>query len=769
MQDDLLERYRRAASLGPEQLLALMRNRNISPHWTGDGDRFWYRRERETGGHEYALVDPEDFSSRPLFDHQATAARLASLLGTEVDPWQLPIDSYDADPAGGVRVALVDGRIAALREGGDQIDASPKSAVLASPDGAYELFVSDHNLWLRAIGSGEERALTADGEPHWSWGALPDYNVVHIPLLRQGRLLPPVFTGFSPTGRLVVTLRPDERDYPEYPFVEQLPADRARPRTYPIRNLLDDENRRGTPQLAIIEVETGRRVSIDLGEELAATLMSTGLDVLTWGAEDECLYVLAHRVGTGTATLERIDVRTGEQSTVISETADHIYEPNTHLYSLPLIRVLPRTREVIWFSQRDGWGHLYRYDLDTGDCTNAITSGELVVRDILRVDEEQREVYLLAGSGADGHNPYWRKLYRAGLDGGSQLLLTPEPADHEIPARVPQFFGLVFGVPDVTAISPSGRFVIDHMSTVSRAPEIVLRETRHGGLVGTLEKTDVSALLAAGYRPPEQFTVKADDGQTDLWGVLSLPPGLADDERAPVIDLMYAGFQKATQPTSFLGSDLDHRSVQAAVGYGILGFATVVLDGRGTPGRDRVFRQWTQRHPDITRGLADHVTAIRKLAERYPLDLNRVGVTGHSYGGYHSVRSMLLFPDFFKVGVSSAGVHVPQKLPNGMWAWHVGAETPRDSDLYRSLGNLPLVDRLSGKLLLLFGDLDENATPDHTLALVNALMSAGKRFDMKLWPGMDHYRTNTGYIRMITWDYFVENLLGERPPEQFVP
>jgi dipeptidyl aminopeptidase/acylaminoacyl peptidase len=767
MHDDMLERYRQAAALSPERLLTLMRNRTITPRWTGEGDEFWYRREREGGGHEYVLVDPEDLGRRPLFDHAAVAARLSGLLGEEIAPWQLPINAYDTDPTGTARVTLVDGRIAALGEDGDRLSDPHRLDVLASPDGKSELFVREHNLWMRVTESGEEHALTEDGEPYRAWGTLPDYTVVHIPLLRQGRSLPPVFTGFSPTGRYVVTMRVDERDYPESPFVEQLPTDRARPRNYPIRYLLDDETRRGAPQLAFIDLSTGQRLIVDADEALAARLMSTGLDVLTWAADEECVYVLAHRPGTRTATLERIDVHTGARRTVITETAEHIYEPNTHLYSLPLIRVLPRSREVIWFSQRDGWGHLYRYDLDTGSCTNAITTGELGLRDILLVDEQQREVFFLAGCGAEGHNPYWRKLYRAGLDGGSQVLLTPEAADHEIPAAVPQFFGLVFGVPEVTSISPSGQFVVDHMSTVSTPPEIVLRETRTGSVVGNLENTDISALLAAGYRPPAQFTVQADDGRTDHRGVLSLPAGLADGERAPVIDLMYAGYQMSTQPTSFLGSGLDHRAVQAAVGYGLLGFATVVLDGRGTPGRDRVFRQWTQRHPDITRGLADHVTAIRALADRYPLDLNRVGVTGHSYGGYNSVRSMLLFPDFFKVGVSSAGVHVPEKLPLGMWSWHAGADEPHDSDLYRSLGNLPLVDRLQGKLLLLFGDLDENATPDHTLALADALMRAGKRFDMKLWPGMDHYGTNIPYIRMVTWDYFVEHLLGTSPPEQF--
>ncbi len=308
------------------------------------------------------------------------------------------------------------------------------------------------------------------------------------------------------------------------------------------------------------------------------------------------------------------------------------------------------------------------------------------------------------------------------------------------------------------------------MSTVSQPPEIVLRDTESGWVVGTLERTDVTALFDAGYQAPKSFRVTANDGHTDLWGILTLPTPTEDAEQVPVIDLMYAGFQMVNQPTCFLGgSDLNQESMGPAAAYAALGFATVIVDGRGTPGRDKLFRQWTHGHSDARRGLEDHVDAIRALAGQYPLDLGRVGVMGHSYGGYNSTRSMLLFPDFFAVGVSSAGVHVPEKMPRGSWAWHIGGDTPRDSESYQKLGNLHLVDQLRGKLLLLLGDLDENATPDHTLALVDALVRAGKRFDMLLWPGMDHYRTEFAYATMRKWDYFVEHLLGQSPPAQFTP
>jgi len=711
------ERYQRAGALMAP--MTLLRNRTIEPRWTGESDRFRYLRTAMDGTQETVEVDP------------ATGA-------VSVIP---PPESSPPTTSPGA---------------------------LRSPDGSLEVFARDHDLWARTVATGSERQLTAGGEDGFAWGGLWDNCMVRIPMRQAGMVVPPVLTEFSPSGRYLFTARTDERGLQSWPFVEHVPATGARPVLHTIRVALDDEDHTPATEAVVIDLVSGETTKLDLASEAVFGLVMTGATGLTWSEDESRFWLLSHRTGTATASLVEVDRAAGSQRVVITETAERLYEPNQFLYSLPLVRVIPSRNAAVWFSQRDGWGHLYHYDATTGEYLGALSSGELVVRDILRIGAEAGTLLVLAGTSVEGRNPYWRSLYRLSLDGAPAELLTPEHCDHELVAPQPAFFTLVFSpnaIP-VDSISPSGRYCVDHMSTVSTPPVIVLRDLAEAGrVVCELETTDDSALRATGYLPPIQFCVKADDGLTDLWGVLTLPPEPVDEAAIPVIDLMYAGYQATWQPSGYLGPGVGGQSAAPGAAYGALGFATVVLDGRGTPGRHRDFRQWTHGEVDETRGLVDHVTAIKALGREFPqLDLTRVGVTGFSYGGYNSTRSMLLFPDFFKVAVSGAGVHAAPKMPHGSWSWHTGAEVDHASDLYVRRGNLHLVDRLEGKLLLSFGELDENATPDHTLALVSALIAAGKRFDMKLWPGANHYTQSGAYMARTGWDYFVEHLLGEPLP-----
>ena len=710
----LLERYRQAAALAPEKLPALMRNRRVDPVWTGEGDSFWYRRETDDG-EELVLVDP-------------------------VEELGVSTSSSVAEPF-----------------------------VLRGPD-ARGLRRRGHDLWL--VDGATETQVTFDGEPGFAWGALPSDSNMVVPFKRMGLDLPPVGTVHSPSGRRVLTMRSDERSMSTKHMLESLPASgAARPECHEWKVQLEDEGEPAPSECRIIDLDTGEVAKVDVSDGLGSMVIMNGSIEVTWSTDESRVYLLNHRPGGDRAALVEIDAKSGDRRDVVVLDEGPLYEANQFLYSLPLVRVLPDTGEAIVFSQRDGWGHLYLYDLATGACKNQVSDGELVVRDILHVDAERREITYLAGGAEGGWNPYWRRVYRAGFDGGSQQLLTREPMDHELVAPEPQFFHLVFGQgkPPVRSISPSGRFFVDNQSTVSEAPVIVLRDAAADGrVVLELERTDISRLLRAGYVVPQAFCVKADDGVTDLWGVLSLPAHPHDPERIPVVEDVYGGFQTTHSPHAFVGSSKMASRQVFLPGYNALGFAAVMVDGRGTPGRDRAFRQWTFRHFHTERGLEDHVTAITALGQVHPLDLGRVGVMGHSYGGYNAARLLLKFPDFYRAAVSSAGVHDPRKMRYRQWDWHLGSGLDRDSEEYVGLGNVQLADQLAGDLLIVCGEIDENATVDHSYALANALIRAGKRFDFKIWPGVDHYRIGP-YAQMAFWDHFVRSLLGQEPPREYVP
>lgn len=721
----LSERYTRAAALAPEKLAALMRNRRVDPVWTGDGDNFWYRRET-ADGEEFVLVDPQSAT-------RTVGASLEEFGVTTAEP-----------------------------------DATP--GLLHAPDGRG-LRRRAHDLWL--VEGETETQVTFDGEPGFAWGALPSDSNMFVPFKRMGLDLPPVGTVHSPSGRYVFTMRTDERSMAIKHMLENVPpSGQARPDCHEWKLQLEDEGEPAPSECRIIDLDTGEFAKVDVSDRLGSMVIANGSSEVTWSADESRLYLLNHRQGGDRAALVEIDAKTGDRRDVVVLDEAPLYEANQYLYSLPLVHVLPTTDEAILFSQRDGWGHLYLYDLATGACKNRVSNGELVVRDLLHVDAERRELTYLAGSAEGGWNPYWRRLYRAGFDGGSQQLLTPEPLDHELIALEPQFFHLVFGQgkPPVRSISPSGRFFVDHQSTVSDAPVIVLRDADAAGrVVLELERTDISRLLDAGYVVPQAFCVKADDGITDLWGVLSLPAEPHDPQRIPLVEDVYGGFQTTQSPHAFLGgSKMASRQVNLP-SYNALGFAAVMLDGRGTPGRERAFRQWTFQQFHTSRGLEDHVTAITALAKQYPsLDLDRVGVVGHSYGGYNSARMVLMFPDFYRAAITSAGVHDPRKMRYGMWDWHMGVGLDRNSEEYRGLGNLQLVEQLRGDLLIACGEIDENATIDHTFALIDALTKSGKRFDLKIWPGVDHYKIGP-YAQMAFWDHFVHSLLGQQPPRDWSP
>ena len=677
----------------------------VEPNWLDEGgtdDRFWYS-VRARQGTEYVLVEPRQRVRRPASEEERVSKPSAE--------------------AGEVR----------------------------SPDGKWVAFARDGNLLVRDAQSNEEFALTTDGnqsEPY----ATPLPSPLDSAGVTTRDPLPRIPAIWSPDSRRLLSYRVDAARAGQYHLVQSTPLNGSRrPLLHSYFYPLPGDDPVPTAELFVFDVANrdGRQVSMD-----PVPMLYYGGPIRDswtwWDSAGEHIYMLLRSRGCQSLGLVEIDAATGAVRTLVTEFCETGIDPHLTSAGKPNVRTLWNDGGVVWFSQRDGWGHLYLHDANTGQLRRQLTSGNWAVADVLRVDEAGRWVYFTAVGTAAASDPYFELLYRVSLDGGSPELLTAEDATHRI------------------TFSPSGDFFIDSYSRIDQPPVTVLRAA-DGSIVLELERGDIDDLLATGWTYPERFCVKARDGTTDIYGVILRPTRFDPNVKLPVLDDIYAGPQTNRAPASFAGysSPAHQHPSHAARGFwhaqalAELGFAVVMIDGLGMPFRSKAFRDWSFRQVGDG-GIEDHVVALRQLAACHPyLDLARVGIFGHSAGGYASTHAMLRFPDFFKVGVSSAGNH-DHRLDKATWIErYMGLPV---GDYYHEQANSTLAHQLRGKLLLIHGEMDENVHVASTLQLVDALINADKEFDLLILPNRPHACTDDPYFIRRRWDYFVRHLQGKEPP-----
>jgi dienelactone hydrolase len=740
------EDYARAERFLPCNLAKLVYRAEVQPRFIGRSDRFWYRvRARE--GIQFVLVDPEANTRQPAFDHVLLAAALSTATGTPIEHTRLPFQEIEVVDGGqAIRFSVDEQRwhydVAgnALRQFEGPPAAGPNE--VASPDGCWAAFVRDGKLWVRSLDSGGERQLTSDGTPESPYALNADDLSTSVTEALSREPSKPSLV-WSPGSRRIATVKLRMDGVQELWLVQSVSLDGGkRPRLHRFPAPMPMDEQVPLASLALIDLASGETALVET-EPLPAesgTPLDTGL--VWWSNDGERVYFVRERRGHRQADLHVVAATGGSVQPVLTETSETYVDFSADRYP-PAARSLG-SGEVVWWSERDGWGHLYLFDGETGQLVRQLTSGAWQVRMVQHVDEGERLVYFTAGGRESGRDPYFDHLYRVSLDGGEPELLTPEDAHHQITA------------------APSGRFFIDSYSRVDLPPVTVLRDER-GRSLQTLETADVDALLATGFRYPERFMVKAEDGLTDLYGILVLPSGFDHERRYPVLDDIYPGPQNYNTPKSF-NFMTEYWQQQHALAE--LGFAVVVLDGRGTAHRSKAFHDFAYGEKfGEAGGLRDHVAGLRQLAGQRPyLDLDRLGIFGHSGGGFASARAMLVYPEFFKVAVSCAGNH------NQAWyrtRWGERYLGLYDPEVYAAGDNARLADRLEGKLFLVHGELDDDVPPSMTLALVDALIKADKDFDLLILPNRDHdFSADTYFIRR-RWDYFVQHLLGVPPPRNY--
>ena len=741
-------------------------NAQVLPHWIGDSDRFWYRRDAKTGS-TFLIVDAATGTAVPAFDHDRLALVLGEATGRKLTAGDLGFSglAFTADQQAidfaahgkSWRFHLASGK---LGPG----PWRPTDADLPSPDGRWVAFLKGPDIWIREQATGKERALTTDGEERFAYGKSPDSNLITISWKRAGTLFPPVLL-WSPDSRRVITHRLDERRVKPLHLQQSVPEDGSvRPIIHEMRVSFPGDEELALIHHLVIEVESGRQVRAVVSPQIAGNGSTIERGRVWWSEDSVTAWILDVGRAEKWMRLLKLDAVTGKVSVIREEKSKTFVEANLAPGERPNIRTLPGGNEIVWFSQEDDWAHLYLLDGE-GKTKNRITEGEWVVRELLHIDPASRTLMFTRGGMTPDLDPYFRQVCRVSLDGGPVTVLTPERADHFVATVQPQVLivlTLDIHRPRPTGVSPSGRFFVETGSTISSIPVSRLRDSRDGRVIAVLEEADVTDAIRNDWRWPEPLNLKAADGKTEIYGALYLPSDFDPSKKYPVLDLIYPGPQRTQTPfQSFTADAGGMRTFLFPKAFAELGIVVVTIDGRGTPLRSKGFHDAWYGRMETAGGLEDHIAALKQLAAERPyMDLERgVGITGHSGGGFASTRALFLYPDFYKVAVSSSGNHDQRGYMQGWGEKYQGLMSEGAS--YEAQANAGIAHRFDGKLLLAYADMDDNVAPALTLQVVDALIKANKDFDMLVMPNHNHstiYRD--GYFFRRTFEFFLRHLVG---------
>jgi dipeptidyl-peptidase-4 len=753
--------YAQAEKFMPYNVNQLVFHTLQAPTWMPDG-RMWYR---DTGpnGVSFILVDPAKGAKGRAFDQAKLAAALKPFNRTPdeaIDPNHLPITGFtlsDANKTVGVTAfgqnlscdlsgdgvctvsatAATGGRGGgAGRRGGGR--GGPGAGLAMAPDGTKGVFLRDWNLWLREIPSGKETQLTTDGVKDYGYatdnaGWSHSDNAIVV---------------WSPDSKRIATFQQDQRKTGELYLVN---TTYLHPTLTILKNPLPGDKDVTMLERVVINLDGAAPKLVRLKmppDQHRSSLCDNitcrgGWADVQWGEDSKTLGFVSTSRDHKQEWMRIANPDTGDVREVMGELTKKFYESGNGAVNW---KYLSATHELLWFSEKDNWGHMYLYDSDTGKLKNQITHGDWNVTQVLDVDQKNRVLYFRGVGKEAGVDPYYQMFYRVNFDGSKLALLTPEKADHTV------------------ALSPDNKYFIDTYSTPID-PQISVVRDLTGKVAVDVAHEDITKLKATGWQPPVQIMVKARDGQTDLYGLLFRPTNFSTDKKYPIINHVYPGPQTGSCGSRSFGAA--HGDLQSLAE---LGFIVVCIDGMGTPWRSKSFHEFYYGDMgDAT--IPDQVAGMKQLAERYPwIDISRSGMYGHSGGGNATAGAMFHFPDFFKVGISESGNH-DNRLYEDDWGekWTgLLVMNPDGTSNYDSQANQNTAKNLKGHLLLAHGTIDDNVPPGNTLLVVDALIKANKDFDLLMIPNVHHgYAEASQYMTRRRWDYFVRYLADATPPHEY--
>lgn len=779
----MINRYQRAAKFIDGAFSNnLVRNATVFPVWLENTDCFWYERavfvsgNKEAAGtinKEFRIVNASTSSNKLAFDHEEMASLLASHTGESINAGNLPINNVKMIPnlRDLSRQPIAEVHFNALgREWQFNVSVGTCEEIrpLAlknerlSPDRKKVAFKRDHNLWLRNLENGEEKQLTTDGEADLSyaeagsaWG-----HETEIDLEPQAI--------FSPDSSFIFTVQRDRRQVKSFPVLNHVPTGgNVRPTVDYCKIAFPGDEHVETLRVVAINCHT-YEVRPAHYPQIPTTRNSYGFfssELGWWGKDSRRAYFIDVDSNYKTARLVEFDVATGSTRILFEETSETHINLMLNADERPALKPLPDSDELLWFSERNGWAHLYIYCLENGQLKKALTQGNWLVRDIIYFNAEKRELFVQTAGRVEGRDPYYRDLCRINIDTGE--LTTLVSGDFECNAvnqkSLNTILARTFGndVSSSCAVSPTGNFAVVTKSRADQVP-VTFLVNQLGERVCEIETADISD-LPENWQWPEPVKLLAADDSTNLYGLVFRPSDFSAEKSYPLVMHVFANPELPwVSKGSFANGTAFGYSYLEAAALAELGFIVVQIDSRGTACWKKSFHDESYGWIESAANLEDYVAGVRQLGEKYDyIDIDRVGITNHSSGGPGPVQGLLRYPDFFKVGVSS-NLHDSRLMSRSMWAdkFEGGKADISKYDYPESL-----VGNLSGKLLLMHGMLDTTSPPACTFRLIAALEKANKDFDMILLPTAAHAIPR--YLVRRAWDYLIRNLLEKEPPKEF--
>lgn len=700
-------------------------NLNTDAHWFEDESGLWFI-DYSKNHKSYKTIDYKKYKVVELFNHEKLAKELSTYLKNKVNPNDLSLSNIERNNKteltfdSGNKSFNLNLKTYKLSEIIKDKDQGPNPFESKSPDGKWIAFTKDFNLYIKSTEDQQEYQLSFDGKKDYEYATY--YGWFDIIEGENGERPKHFSVNWSKDSKWlsanVIDFRNAEKMYLLNNSIDSLYKPKLL--SYYRGSPGDTTMVQVTPVFYNIDTKKNVRTDLPTGthiNQVAVEWLEKSGEILAEYSER----------GYKKEFLKRVDLNSGQEQTLIEETSitniDNFW-----------FRTLEKKQKLIFLSERSGWRQLYMIDLNTGYIT-PLTNGNYYINAVIHTDEDNETIYYMASGKEPNSNPYLQKLYKIDFQ-GKLTLLTPENTHHSI------------------NISKGEKYFIDNYSTINIPTKTVLRELKSGKILAELTKSDVSYAQSKGWQFPEVFELTAKDGKTTIYGAIWKPTNFDPNKSYPIIDATYTGPHTQVFPKSF-DRCFSNQSLAE------LGFIVMNVDGLGTSGRSKEFHDHSYKNMD--NNLEDHVLAIKYLAQKYSwINTDKVGIFGHSAGGYDTGRAMLGFPDFYKVGVASSADH-DFRMEKAWWP-EMYQGWPID-ETYDKVSNITNAGNLKGKLLLVHGGIDDNVNPSATFKLAEALINADKEFDLLILPSQRHgYQGKArDYFIKKRWNYFVEFLLGVKP------